>query len=106
MVLRCENAFPPEDGSGKCMCEGYQLDVCADGVRQLSIDRKQCGFMCKPTAQSAKRVALRCPDGAGPEASAGGCACSGRKPLDPCAGGIESAQVVAGQCMVTCKRDQ
>jgi len=106
MVLRCENAFPPEDGSGKCKCEGYELDVCVDGARSLVIDRKQCGFICKPTPQDAKKIALRCPDGTNPEASAKGCACSGRQPFDPCAGGIASATLTAGECVVTCKKKQ
>jgi hypothetical protein len=106
MVLRCENAFPPDDHSGKCMCEGYELNVCVDGIRHLTIDRKQCGFICRPTSQSAKKIALRCPDGTSADASAKGCACSGRKPFDPCAGGIASAKVTAGECVVTCKTDQ
>jgi hypothetical protein len=88
------------------MCQGYELGICVDGSRQLMIDRKQCGFICKPRSSSAREVALRCPDGATPEASAQGCACSGRKPLDPCAGGIASTKVVAGECVVTCKAAQ
>ena len=105
-VLRCENAFPPDDHSGKCMCEGFELNVCVDGIRQLTIDRKQCFFVCKPTPQSTKNIALHCPDGGSPEASASGCACSGRKPFDPCAGGMASAKTIAGECVVTCKKDQ
>ncbi len=106
MVLRCENAFPPDDHSGKCLCGGYELNVCVHGIRQLMIDRKQCMFICKPTSQSAKRVALKCPDATSPEASNKGCACSGRQPFNPCAGGIASARVTAGECVVTCKKDQ
>jgi hypothetical protein len=63
VVLRCENAFPPEDGSGKCMCEGYELSICADGTRQLSVDRKQCGFICKPRPTNGSQIAIKCPDG-------------------------------------------
>jgi len=106
MVLRCENAFPPDDGSGKCVCEGVELNPCVDGTRQLLIDRKQCMFTCKPKPQTAKEVAVRCPDGSNPEASAAGCACSGRKPLDPCNGGIASAELRAGECVATCKKPQ
>ena len=108
MVLRCENAFPPEDKSGTCKCEGYALNPCADGVRTLVIDRKQCAFVCKPTSQDAKKITLRCPDGTNPEASTSGCACSGRKPMDPCAGGIASARSYAGGelCQVTCTKGQ
>jgi hypothetical protein len=106
MVLRCENAFPPDNQSGKCSCEGYELNVCVDGIRQLVIDRKQCGFVCKPTPQSSKIIALRCPDGSTPEASPKGCACSGRKPMSPCAGGVASAKVTAGECTVACSKEQ
>lgn len=74
ITLRCENAFPPEDGSGVCACEGYALDPCADG--------------------------------ANPGATAEGCTCSGRRAVDPCDGGIASAKVAAGQCLVTCKQPQ
>ncbi len=106
MVLRCENAFPPEDGSGKCMCEGVELNPCVDGIRQLAIDRKQCTFTCRPKPQTAKEIAVRCPDGSNPEASAAGCECSGRKPLDPCTGGMASARLTAGECVATCKKAQ
>ena len=106
MVLRCENAFPPEDGSGKCMCEGVELNPCVDGIRQLMIDRSQCMFTCKPKPQTAKEVAVRCPDRFTPEPSAAGCACSGRKPLDPSNGGIASAKLTAGECVATCKKPQ
>ena len=106
MILRCENAFPPEDGSGKCLCEGYELNVCVDGVRSLMIDRKQCGFICKPQSHTPKQIAIRCPDGTNPETSARGCGCSGRQPFDPCAGGIAAVKLTAGECVVTCKRYQ
>ena len=106
MVLRCENAFPPDDRSGHCRCEGYELNVCVDGIRQLTIDRKQCSFVCKPKPQDAKQVALRCPDGSNPTASPQGCSCSGRKPLDPCAGGLASTKLTAGECVVTCRQAQ
>lgn len=106
LVLRCENAFPPDDHSGKCRCEGYELDVCVAGVRRLTVDRKQCGFICKPTLHSARNVALRCPDRATPVVSAQGCSCSGRMPFDPCAGGLASAKLVARECVVSCKKDQ
>lgn len=105
-ILRCENAFPPEDGSGKCLCEGYELNVCVDGIRGLTIDRKQCDFVCTPRSRNAKQIALRCPDGSIPTASPQGCACGGRKPLQPCAGRIASATVTAGECVVTCDKSQ
>lgn len=88
------------------MCEGVALDPCVDGVRQLVIDRKQCMFTCKPKPQTAKEVAVRCPDGSNPEPSSAGCACSGRQPMDPCKGGIASAKLTAGECVVTCKKGQ
>jgi hypothetical protein len=107
MTLRCENAFPPEDAPEKCLCEGYELNVCVAGIRQLVIDRKQCMFVCEPASQNAKQIALRCPDGSLPAASSKGCECSGRKPFDPCAGGIASATTTtAGECVVTCKKNQ
>jgi hypothetical protein len=106
VTLRCENAFPPDDRSGKCMCEGYELGICVEGTRQLMVDRKQCMFTCKPKPTSAKQIALRCPDGSNASASEAGCGCSGRKPMDPCMGGLASATVRAGECVVTCKVDQ
>ena len=106
LVLRCENAFPPEDHSGTCRCESYGLNPCADGVRSLFIDRKQCGFVCRPTAKDQKGIALRCPDATNPAASADGCACSGRKPMNPCAGPMASATASSGVCEVTCANPQ
>jgi len=106
MVLRCENAFPPEDGSRTCTCEGTELAVCADGTKQLVIDRKQCSFQCNPRTANARQIVLACPGGTKPDGSARGCACEGRTPLDPCRDGIASSKVEGNRCVITCRTAQ
>ncbi len=103
MTLRCENAFPPEDGSGHCVCEGFELNPCVNGIRKLMIDRKQCIFQCNASSTDNKTIALGCPDGTTITASSAGCSCNNGIAMNPCVGAPVSAQVSGRSCNVTCQ---
>ncbi len=104
ITVRCENATPPEDGSGQCKCEGTVLDPCVTRTEPVSIDRKKCGFRCAAIAGKPAEFALACPGGGKPRAASDGCWCDGSvKPMNPCKGGkLTGARAQGDQCLVTC----
>jgi len=106
VVVRCENASPPDDHSGHCSCEGYDLDVCPDGVAELKVNGKQCGFKCKPRAEAPPTIAVACADGVKPTLTQYGCVCGKQKPIDPCVGGLAGSKLAGDMCVITCRKKQ